>query len=442
MNDSISGLMARLAAADPLFWRNPGRDALDLDALRPPDPSLIRKASDRLRRFAPLLSRLFPELLPENGLIESSLLETPSLRERFMRDTDGIFAGRVFVKTDHALPVAGSIKARGGVYAVLRIAEDIAFERRLISGEGDDYVRLAEDEAVSVFQRYRLSTGSTGNLGLAVGIMARALGFAATVHMSADAKAWKKNLLRNIGALVVEHPGDYAAACAKARAEAAKDPLVRFIDDENSEDLFLGYAVAGLRLKDQLEAAGVCASAEQPLVLHLPCGVGGAPGGAAFGALHSLGARVHCLLAEPVAAPCMLLGLASGKGADISVADIGLDGKTRADGLAVARPSRFVSRLMANMADGCFTVTDDELFLSLLDVYETENLEVEPSSAAVFRGALRIARTDEGRAWARDAGLGEGASRAVHIFWTSGGALVSPRRHAGFRKAARKLRGA
>lgn len=437
---SDSRVLSRLATAEPLFWRNPGRADLAIGALEPPGPERLAEATGRLNRFAPLLMRLFPELRPASGLIESGLLDAPALGRRFMRQTDGAFSGRVFIKADHALPVAGSIKARGGVYAVLRLAEEIAFSEGLLAGEGDDYVRLAEEKAVRVFGRYRLTTGSTGNLGLSVGIMARALGFSATVHMSVEAKVWKKNLLRRIGALVVEHAGDYAAACARARREAAADPMIRFIDDENSEDLFLGYAVAGLRLKKQLEDRGIAAGAQTPLVLHLPCGVGGAPGGVAYGALHSLGEHVHILIAEPVQAPCMLLGLASGKGADIGVTDIGLSGKTLADGLAVARPSRFVSRLMARMADGCFTVTDEELYASLLNLYETEGLEVEPSSAAVFSGAARLVQTPEGRAFAQAADLGEGASRAIHVFWTSGGALLGPRRHAAFRATARELR--
>jgi D-serine dehydratase len=74
-------------------------------------------------------------------------------------------------------------------------------------------------------------------------------------------------------------------------------------------------------------------------VLHIPCGVGGAPGGVCWGAHHVLGPHVHAFYAEPTRAPCCLLGLATGRGARSSVKDVGLDGRTVADGLAVARMS-------------------------------------------------------------------------------------------------------
>jgi D-serine dehydratase len=417
--DSVPGLdaatEARLRRESPFLWINPGRRPLaevrDALAVTRAD---ITAAADRLARFAPLLAGLFPELAPTGGVIESALLPAPAFAARLRRR--GLPAGdAVCVKADHALPVAGSVKARGGVHAVLCVAERLALAAGLLAGPGDDHRALADGPARALFAGHTLSVGSTGNLGLSIGLLGRALGFGVTVHMSAEARAWKKEKLRSLGATVVEHQGDYTAACSVARAEAAASADTHFIDDENSLDLFLGYAVAGLRLPGQLAALGIAATPKRPLCLHLPCGVGGAPGGIALGARLALGDGALAFFAEPTKAPSMLLGLASGRHDAASVADLGLSGRTLADGLAVVRPSRFVGRLMEPVVDGVFTVTDAAMAASVAALWRDEGLRLEPSAAAAAAGPTLVRAADLPRLAGRD---------ATHILWATGGSML------------------
>ena len=194
-----------------------------------------------------------------------------------------------------------------------------------------------------------------------------------------------------------------------------------FIDDENSVDLFLGYAVAARRLKAQLAGLSVPVDAEHPLIVHIPCGVGGAPGGICFGLKQEFGDHVHVFFVEPVEAPCMLLGLSSGLQNNICVQDIGLSGRTAADGLAVGRPSGFVGEAVKALVSGGFTVSDEHLFTYLRALYAAEGLFVEPSACAGFVGAAELSKMTD---YLESSGLGAHFANAAHIVWATGGALV------------------
>lgn len=261
---------------------------------------------------------------------------------------------------------------------------------------------------------------------MSIGIVGAALGFAVTVHMSREAKQWKKDRLRALGVRVVEYDTDYTAACVEARKLAAGNPRNHFIDDENSVDLFLGYSVAALRTDEQLRSVGFTPDEDRPLFVYLPCGVGGAPGGITFGLKQLYGSAVHCFFAEPTGAPCMTLGMMTGRHAGVSLYDEGIELRTQADGLAVSRPSQFVGQLMERLLSGCYTLSDERMTRYVAELYESEGLKVELSGAAGCAGPEMLLATPAGREYLRQANLESKLPHAAHIIWTTGGRFLPP----------------
>lgn len=378
-------------------------------------------AQARLQRFAPYLVKAFPETAITQGIIESEVVDIPKMKIALEKRYNTTICGQLRLKKDSHLPISGSIKARGGIYEVLTHAEKLAINAGLLNTD-DNYEKLFSDEFRKFFSQYSIAVGSTGNLGMSIGIMSAKLGFSVSVHMSADARQWKKDKLRSHGVNVVEYEQDYSIAVEEGRKEAEKDPNCFFIDDENSKTLFLGYAVAGLRLKRQFEEQGVRVDSEHPLFVYLPCGVGGGPGGVAFGLKLAFGDAVHCLFAEPTHSPCMLLGVYTQLHEGISVQEIGIDNVTAADGLAVGRASGFVGRAMERLIDGYYTIDDQELYdlLSLLN--KEEGIKLEPSALAGMAGAVHVTQAKD---YLQDLSLdSQKMQNATHLVWATGGGMV------------------
>ncbi len=408
MEMTVSAL-DKLKNQEPFLWINP--DKKPIEDVRTQIPFCLEdmlEAEKVLKSYEPVLQTLFPELAASGGIIESPLLKVESAAKKLYPSVSCLSPEQLFIKADHALPVSGSIKARGGIFAVLKIVDSIAVEEGFFN---EDRRFSLSAHARNIFSSYTISVGSTGNLGLSIGIAGRAFGFKVSVHMSSDAKQWKKEKLSGLGADVRVYQADYSAACAHARKEAEYNPKIKFIDDENSPHLFLGYSVAALRLVSQLESLKRDVSNNNPLFVYLPCGVGGAPGGIIFGLKSLFGEAVHCFIAEPAAAPAMTLGLVTGMYSDISIGQIGLSGVTCADGLAVGRPSGFVSRIMGALLDGAFTVSEPDFYRYLALLFDSEGIKIEPSAAAGFAGIpliLPFLRNEK---------------RGTHIIWTTGGSM-------------------
>ncbi len=415
--------LKKIINTDEVFWLNPkyqkdnNNDVLEITL------SDIKEAEARLKRFAPYIQKVFPETKGSNGIIESALEDIDDFKSELVDLFNTDMPGQLYIKRDDNLPIAGSIKARGGIYEVLKYAESLALENNLIDKD-DNYKKFASKKFKDLFKEYSLAVGSTGNLGLSIGITGATLGFKTTVHMSSDAREWKKQLLRSKGVIVKEYDSDYSQAVEEGRKESEKDPKSYFIDDEKSKDLFLGYAVAALRLKEQFEKEQIKIDENHPLFVYLPCGVGGGPGGICFGLKKVFGPNVHCFFAEPTHSPAMLIGMMTELHNKINVQEFGIDNITAADGLAVGKPSKFVGKLMENLLAGLYTVQDDILFKLLKGLYGKKKIKLEPSALAGFPGPSKVCNNISDIEFLELNKKGKAFNNSTQLIWATGGSMV------------------
>ena len=196
-------LIKDMEQAKAVIWMNEGlmdtKSAMEGLTLSVDD---IDDAERRWTRFAPFIEKEFPETEEWGGLIESPLKEIGKMKDCLNTQWRAGLEGRLMLKMDSNLAVAGSVKARGGIYEILKHSEDLALEQGMIT-RGDNYEKFALPRFREFFHRHSIHVGSTGNLGLSIGIMSAKLGFSVTVHMSADARQWKKDMLRGLGVHVI-----------------------------------------------------------------------------------------------------------------------------------------------------------------------------------------------------------------------------------------------
>lgn len=418
-------LLKTIGSADEVFWVNPNKEDFQTAAAKSTlSKADVDDADARLARFAAYLKIDFSDTTPTNGIIESPITKISSMKTYLEQTFETSIEGSLWLKRDDLLPIAGTIKARGAIYEVLKHAEELALKHGMLSSIDEDYAVFASDRFKKFFANYKIAVGTTGNLGISVGTVGAKLGFDVTVHMSVEAKQWKKDFLRSRGVTVIEHESDFTQAVTKGRQQSKIDPTSYFVDDEHSLDLFLGYTVAANRLKKQLNEKNILVDADHPLFVYLPCGIGGSPGGVTFGLKQVYGDHVHCFFAEPTHVPSMLIGLVTGEYDKVSVKDFGLDGLTVADGLAVPRTSGFVAKVLEDFFSGAYTIDDhvtDQLLSALID---QEQIFLEPAALAGLPGAIRLFQTTAGKEYLAANRLTAKMANATHIAWATGGSMV------------------
>ena len=409
----------------------------------------VERAEQTLERFATYFKIKYPDTRANNGLIESPLVRaTPQLVDWMTRTGNHAPLGSVYLKLDNELPISGSVKARGGIYEVISHTEQLLQENFSFAGTPEEMQRLADGAFAAFLKRHTIVVGSTGNLGLSIGIVAGDLGFNVEVHMSEDAQEWKKQLLRSKGVNVIEHAGDYTVAVQDGRRRALEDPNAYFIDDEDSALLFAGYATAAGRLRGQI-LAELGGKLPNRVNVWIPCGIGGAAGGVSFGLRHVFGdiagsvdgtgsakdassvegsgftdgsgagntasdsfanCTVRAFWVEPVSCPSMMIESIVREEPQLAelLSQVRLSNRTVADGLAVTSASRLVAPYINTLCAGLMTVTDVHMLEGVRALHEHQNVKIEPSAAAGLLGPTRF----------------ECAEGDMNIIWLTGGSLL------------------
>ena len=138
-------LLNKLISMDEVFWLNPNVEKFQTGIKKSPlTQEDVRDAEERLKRFAPYIAKVFPETKGTNGIIESPLVRIPAMKQSLEQDYQQPILGELLLKCDSHLPISGSIKARGGIYEILKHAEELAFQHQLLTIQ-DDYSILDSD---------------------------------------------------------------------------------------------------------------------------------------------------------------------------------------------------------------------------------------------------------------------------------------------------------
>ena len=156
-NPSLNNIISK----DEVFWNNPQYDTFEIAQSRISlSDKHIKDAEERLNRFAPYICKVFPETQKTGGIIESPLVKIPAIKKILVKEFGVELSGTLLLKCDSHLAISGSIKARGGIYEVLKYAEELALKHALLTID-DDYAILGRDKFRKFFSHYSIAVGST-----------------------------------------------------------------------------------------------------------------------------------------------------------------------------------------------------------------------------------------------------------------------------------------
>jgi len=242
----------------------------------------------------------------------------------------------------------GAFKARGGLNAVLQVAEN------------------QEGTAIT--------THSSGNHAQAVAFAARQVGLPAYIVMPSTAPQVKKDAVRGYGAEVIE-----CEPTLEAREQGVLDVMARtgavLVHPFDDDRVIAGQATAA---KELIEDYGQ----ETPFnVILAPVGGGGLLSGTALSA-HYFSPQTRVVAGEPAGAADAILSFQSGRVEKAAYVN------TIADGLLTSLSERTLAIIREHVSD-ILIVSDEEIIAAMRLVWERMKIIIEPSCAVPLAAVLK-----------------------------------------------------
>lgn len=306
--------------------------------------------------------------------------------------------GSIHIKDESHRLDAGSFKALGGSYAVMRLVLETASAQL---GKTVDIGALHAPPVRDITRQLTIGCATTGNHGVAVAAAANLVGAKAVVFVHANASKGRVAAIERWGARIVHVDGVYEDAAAEASRVCAHagwlfvSDMSRAGDERVATMLMQGYTpIVGEALRSL---------AEPPTHVFVQAGIGALAGAAAAYLSVALGSgRPTFVVVEPERAASLLESIRDGR-----VRRYSRPTSTIMSMLECYEPSRVAWRILSRQADFFMTVRDEDAMTVMNQLARPSGADpaiVSGESGGVgLAGLMRVAQDSDLRA---DIGLG------------------------------------
>ena len=258
----------------------------------------------------------------------------------------------VYIKHEEHLPL-GAFKSRGGI--------------NLLSN-------LSEDE-----KRRGLITSSTGNHGQSIASAGREFGVRVLIGLPENANPVKVAAMRSLGAELIFH-GESFDDARNYCERLAREEGYRYVHAVNEPLLIAGVGTASLEIIEELPDVDV---------MLLPLGGGSGISGACIVA-KAIAPDIRVIAVQSEAAPAAYLSWKQGELVDAPMS-------TFAEGVATQSGYELPQRIMREMLDDFFLVSDDDIRRAIGLLVEKAHTLAEPAGATAVAGAVKHAEQLKGK---------------------------------------------